>query len=157
MTKQDLTLYLTYEFGIQFGLKSLKRVLQNKEVKIWIDDVTGYPSFTYGGMYHGKRTEDGEFLKIGCPEIHIRIDSKPVEDLAKLEISSDAQEFEAEMIKVKLMSSVYEQIEAQIDMVFESFNSPMIELMMTEKSNEIMETQMLIKKSLKEKVTHVAH
>ena len=65
MTKQDLTLYLTYEFGIQFGLKSLKRVLQNKEVKIWIDDVTGYPSFTYGGMYHGKRTEDGEFLKIG--------------------------------------------------------------------------------------------
>lgn len=61
------------------------------------------------------------------------------------------------MIKVKLMSSVYEQIEAQIDMAFESFNSPMIELMMTEKSNEIMETQMFIKKSLQEKVKHVAH
>jgi hypothetical protein len=55
------------------------------------------------------------------------------------------------------MSSVYEQIEAQIDMAFESFNSPMIELMMTEKSNEIMETQMFIKKSLQEKVKHVAH
>lgn len=156
MTKQNLMLYLTYEFGIQFGLKSLKRIIQYKEVKVWMDDETGYPSFSYGG-YHGMRSKDGELLKIGCAEIHLRIDTNQVEDLALLEMSSDAKEFETELIKVKLMSSVYEQIEAQIDMAFESFNSPMIELMMTEKSNEIMETQMFIKKSLQEKVKHVAH
>ncbi len=156
MTKQDLTFYLTYEFGVNFGLKSLKRVIQNKEMKIWMDDETGYPSFTYGG-YHGMRTEGGEFLRIGCPEIHLRIEKTLVEDLAMLEVSKEPNSLETEMVKVRLMSLVYEQIEAQIDSVYESFNTPSIELTIKEKTLEIMETQMIIKKSLKEKVMHVAH
>lgn len=156
MTKQKLTLYLTYEFGMQFGLKSLKRIIQHKEAKIWIDEETGYPSFSYGG-YHGRRTEDSQLLRIGCDEIHIRIEKSLVEKLALAQAHSDMQMLDAEVIKDELIYSVYRQISMQIDSVYQSFSTPMVEMMIKEKSNEVNDAQALINKLNKGEVKHVAH
>lgn len=156
MTKQELTLYLTYEFAMQFGLKSLKRIIQHKEVKIWVDSETGYPSFTYGD-YHGQRTTDGELLSFGCKEIHVRVDKELVKKLALIDAYPEAQGFESALLKETLMDSVYRQIEMQIDGVFTEFYTPMMELMVKEKFSEIEETKVFLSKVQKEIKQNVAH
>lgn len=156
MTKQELTLYLTYEFAMQFGLKSLKRIIQHKEVKIWVDEATGYPSFSYGN-YHGQRTKDGEFLRFGCYEIHVRVEKALVEKLSLMEANPETQGFESDLVKEELLASVYRQIEIQVDDVFDAFNTNMMVQTIKEKKKEIQETQDFINKIKREVKINVVH
>lgn len=156
MTKQELTLYLTYEFGTQFGLKSLKRIIHHREAKIWVDEETGYPSFSYGG-YHGRRTEDGELLRIGCNEIHVRVDRALIEKLALLEACEGLDGFEYNVAKATFIASVFKQIERQVGSVFDAFKTAQMQQLVKEKSIEVAEINVLISSLKKEEKRHVAH
>lgn len=133
MSKEELALYLTYEFSAHFKPNNLKEVCMFGEVKIWSCEDAGLPVFSYG-KYHGKSVEGLGLPSLGLSEIHVRVSQKDVMAILNNEsMSSD----DVGVKQRHLLISVFKQISVQLEEYSDGFENDEIEKMIKEKQREI--------------------